>query len=115
MRDEGPEGQSAGAPRRALRIRSLWGLHLLVVVALTALFGVLVATTPPDAGANIGAGLVGLPLLLLGLPWSLPELIDPYRFDDVSDVAHYVISFGPAFANVALHAAVLVLTSRRRR
>lgn len=37
-------------------------------------------TPRPDQGANIGAGLLLLPLLGLGIPWSVPFLIDQYRF-----------------------------------
>lgn len=51
--------------------------HLAVVVGLLSLFAVLVAATRPDAGANIGAGIIGLPLLAVGMPWSLPILVDP--------------------------------------
>lgn len=77
--------------------------HLALVCGLAVLVVVLVSTTPEDAGANIGAGLVGLPLLLLGLPWSLPFLINPYRFDAWSVTASFVVSLGPAFLNVLLH------------
>ncbi len=103
MREVGP----------AFPLRSLWGFHMLIVVALTAVLVVAIATTPPDSGANIGAGLIGVALLALGLPWSLPVLLEPYRFDGLSDATHFVIAFGPAFLNVALHAAVLVCAGRR--
>ena len=99
--------------RRSARRRLL--AHLAVVMGLLSLFAVLVAATPPDAGANIGAGIVGLPLLALGMPWSLPILIDPYRFDQWSDAAHYVLWFGPALLNVALHAVAVAVWNRRRR
>lgn len=80
-------------------------VHALVVAALTAAFFILVVTTPPNTGANIGAGLVGLPLLVpLGLPWSVPTLVDPYARDDLSDAARAALDFGPAYLNLALHA-----------
>lgn len=80
-------------------------LHLAVVVGLTAAFIILIVATPPNTGANIGAGLVGLALLIpLGLPWSLPALVNPYFFDHWSDAARAVLDFGPAYLNVVLHA-----------
>ena len=94
--------------------RRLLLAHFSVVMALLGLFTVLVAATPTDAGANIGAGIAGLPLLALGVPWSLPVLVAPYRFDQWSDTAHYVLWFGPAFLNVALHAVAIAVWSHRR-
>lgn len=67
--------------------RALLVAHALIVVTLTALSVVLEASTAADTGANIGAGLVALPLLLLRLPWSMPFVINPYRFDDLGKVA----------------------------
>lgn len=87
--------------------------HLALVCGLALLVVLLVMTTPEEAGANIGAGLVALPLLGLGLPWSLPFLIDPYRFDTWSVTASFVFSLGPAFLNVLLHG--LALRAWRRR
>lgn len=88
--------------------------HVLVVVLLLTLFVLMVATTSPNEGANIGAGLVGLPLLVLGLPWTLPVLVNPYWFDHWSDAAHYALWFGPAFVNIAIHAALIAAARRRR-
>ncbi len=96
--------------------RALLIAHALIVLSLTALFVVLEASTPLDTGANIGAGLVALPLLLLGLPWSMPFVINPYRFDDLETVAWHLVAFGPAALNVVLHALLFtVITARRRR
>jgi hypothetical protein len=89
-------------------------VHLLVVVGLTVAFVVLFVSTPPNTGANIGLGLVGLPLLALGLPWSLPTFVNPYARDDWSDTARAVVDFGPAYLNVALH-ALWWRVSRSRR
>lgn len=87
-------------------MRPRWVLaHLLVVVALTLGFVLLVGSTPPNSGVNIGAGLVAMPLLVpLGLPWSLAFIVDPGDFDDWSDATRAVVMFGPAYLNVALHA-----------
>ncbi len=90
-------------------------VHGLVVGVLLAVLALLVATSDPADGANIGAGLVGLPLLALGLPWSLVVLVDPYRFDDLSGAARWVVYVGPAVLNVLLHALVVELVARRRR
>lgn len=96
--------------------RALVVAHALMVLSLTALFVVMEASTPLDTGANIGAGLVALPLLLLGLPWSMPFVINPYRFDDVETVAWHLAAFGSAALNVVLHALLFtVITARRRR
>ena len=89
--------------------------HAALILALLALFMVLIAATPPESGANIGAGLVGLPLMILGVPWSLPALINPYRFDHWSNAAHYALWFGPAVVNVALHAVVVAVQRNRRQ
>jgi hypothetical protein len=92
--------------------------HAAVVTLLTAAFWVMVWLTPPEAGANIGAGLVAMPLLVpFGLPWSLPALTDPYGFDGLSVPVWTLVFFGPAFLNVALHGAALALAGwwRRRR
>ena len=70
-------------------------------------------STPPDAGANIGAGLAGLPLMVLGLPWTLPWLLDPYRFDGLSNVAHYAWLLVAAIANVVVHGVVAGARARR--
>ncbi len=93
----------------------LFRVHAIGASGLTALVVVLLVTTPADGGANIGAGLLGLPLLPLGLPWSLLHILNPYRFDDLGDVAWLVVVFAPAMINVGIHAAVLVIVSRNRK
>jgi hypothetical protein len=85
-------------------------LHAAVVAVPLAAFAVLVALHDPADGANIGAGLVLLPLLVLGLPWSLPALADLSVLGAVPEVVRYLLHLGPAVLNVALHALV-----RRRR
>lgn len=89
-------------------------IHAAVVVVLLILLVGLEVASSPDAGANIGAGLVALPLMALGMPWSLAGLIDPYAFGHWSDEARYGVWFGPAIFNVALHAGVAALRRRRR-
>ena len=88
--------------------------HAVVVGLLVGPFLALDMTTPAGAGADIGAGGVGMLLLLLGLPWSLAVLIDPYWFDGVSNAAWYAAVIGPAALNVALHTATRRILTRRR-
>lgn len=99
--------------------RGVWpGLfiaHTAIVAVLTTVFVALIESTSPEEGANIGAGIVGLPLLALGLPWSSVFLIDPYRFDGLSALSWYVVALGPAFLNVALHGVVIAVVRTRRK
>jgi hypothetical protein len=81
--------------------------HASVVALLTAAFVLL------SVAADAGAGLLGLPLVALGVPWSLPVLLDPSVFDGASAGLSLTVAFGPAWLNLALHAAALVWTARR--
>jgi len=87
-------------------------VHGGVVGLLTAVF-LLRAATSPAIGADIGLGLIGLPILLLGLPWTLHYLVDPYAYDGLPDAVRYAVTLLPAAINVALHAAVVRLRSRK--
>ena len=89
--------------------------HAAIVAALTTVCVALFESTPPEQGANIGAGILAMPLLAWGLPWSLPHLIDPYRFDGLSAFSWYVVVFGPAVLNVALHGVVMAVVRTRRK
>lgn len=89
--------------------------HATIVTALITVFLLLMAASSPEQGANIGAGLVALPVLVMGLPWSLPFLMDPYQFDGLSRPAWLVVAFGPAVLNVALHGVVVTFVRRRRK
>jgi hypothetical protein len=89
--------------------------HAVLVVALTTFFFVAVLATPPENGANIGAGLIALPLLPLGLPWAWPAMSDPYQFDGLSPFLWSFVTFGPAWLNVLMHVAVFLVASRSRR
>ncbi len=84
--------------RRSARRRLL--AHLAVVMGLLSLFAVLVAATPPDAGANIGAGIVGLPLLALGY-----AVVSAYR--------HRPLSLRPVVGRRPLRALVRTSASQR--
>jgi hypothetical protein len=88
-------------------------IHGGAVGLLITVFLVRLATS--DAiGADIGLGLIGLPTLLLGLPWTVHYLADPYAYDGWPDAARYVLTLGPAVVNLALHAAATWLRSRSR-
>jgi hypothetical protein len=92
----------------------LW-MHVGLVFGLTAVFLLLLALSNPEGGANIGAGLAGLPLLVLGLPWTIPIWSDPYQFDELSRGLRLTIYLGPACLNVAVHAVLHRLRARHRR
>jgi hypothetical protein len=95
-----------------------WGwlvAHVVLVGAFIAGFVDAAVGFDPDDGANIGAGLMLLPLLAQGLPWSLPFIVNPYQFDDSPTALWLVVSIGPALLNVALHAGYRILRWRRIR
>lgn len=85
-------------------------IHGIVVLALLLLYAIMTAAhSGPDA--NIGAGLVGLVLLVLGLPWTFPFLAgNPGPGGGLG----LVLRLGPALLNVALHALLRFLLVRRR-
>lgn len=95
--------------------RRLLIAHVVLVVALMTLFFVAELATRPEDGANIGAGLIALPLLPLGLPWAWPAISDPYQFDGFSPLLWSLVTSGPAWLNVLLHLAVFLVVSRSRR
>ena len=100
---------------RRARPRLLLLIHGLLLVLLLALFIVL-DRTGPESDANIGAGLVGLLLLGLGLPWSLLRLlIDSGTYEDFPRVVRVLLTFGPAVFNVGVHALFVAALVRRRR
>jgi hypothetical protein len=98
--------QSSSRGRIGVRVLRV---HAIVVAAFLVLYVLATALhTGPDA--NIGAGLVGLVLLVLGLPWTIPYLAgDPGPGGGIG----LVLRLGPAVINVALH-ALLRLVLRRR-
>ena len=74
----------------------------MVVVAFLVMGVVL---TDADHGPTAAVGLLvpGVPLLFLGLPWSLYFCADPYAFDDAGMVIVHLMVVGPAIVNVLLH------------
>lgn len=89
----------------------LFGVHAALVLGLLLLFVLVAELTNPTGGANIGAGILLLPLLPLGLPWSLPVIVDPYRFDPAAESLVYTVYLGPALLNVAVHGLLLLSCS----
>jgi hypothetical protein len=85
--------------------------HAGLVLVLSVAFLVL-ATAGPEGDANIGAGLAGLPLIALGLPWSISYVSEPHAIDEL---AQAVMVCGPALLNLVLHGIVLVLVGWLRR
>lgn len=51
-------------------------------------------------------------MLALGLPWTLPMIIDPYAFDMWPGPIWYLVAVGPAILNVLLHATFVARRSR---
>ncbi len=91
-----------------LRSPSRWvAVHAAVVAVLLVLFAVARLSSGAADGADTGAGLVGLPLLALGFPWTLSLLVDPARLYDLPTAAWYLVTLGPAVLNVALHALLV--------
>jgi hypothetical protein len=91
--------------------------HAAVVLVLLALFIAMYANIPTKAGPTyvVGLTLPYVPLLVLGLPWSLGYLNDPYAYDDVDRITRLVVMLGPAVLNVVVHGLIrLVLPAVRR-
>ena len=80
--------------------RVLLALHVLAVAVGLAYFAVAVAFEDPEGGANIGAGLGLLWLMLLGSPWSWPL----FAADDLSGPLWAAAIIATALLNLALHA-----------
>ena len=86
----------------------LLALHGLAVLAGLGYFAVAVAVADPDGGANIGAGLGLLWLMVLGSPWSWPLL----AVDDLSGPLWAAAIIGTAVLNLVLHAWLVRRRSR---
>ncbi|SFO18754.1 hypothetical protein SAMN05660359_01872 [Geodermatophilus obscurus] len=94
-------GQRSRSPLRRVAV------HAAVVAGLLVLFAVARLSSGAADGADIGAGLVGLPLLALGFPWTLLLFVDPARLYDLPTALWYLVTLGPAVLNVALHALLV--------
>ena len=94
-------------------------VHAVLVLGLLTLVGA--PGAPDGTGAGHAGGpaaehagdLAALPLLLLGLPGSLPAVVDPYPLGQAPPSARDVVLYGPAVLNVLLHGLVLVVVRRR--
>ena len=82
-------------------------VHALAVLVLLVLVG---GPTVPGAALP---GSTAVPLLVLGLPGSLPSLVDPYPLGQAPPAARDAVLYGPAVLNLALHALVLAVVRRR--
>lgn len=76
------------------------------IVAVVLVVLVLTATVGATEDANIGAGIMGLLLGILGLPWSLPALV----VDGTGNVV--AVMTVAALINLGIHAGIR--TSRQR-
>jgi hypothetical protein len=88
-------------PRPALRWLTVHAAVVAVLLGLVALPGV--GPTP-----------AGVPLLGLGLPWTLLLLVDAGRLYGLPAAGWYVVTLGPAVVNVLLHAVAVRWWGRRR-
>jgi hypothetical protein len=92
--------------------------HAAVVLVLVVLFLVLEAgidraTTGPTAA--VGLLVPYLPLVVLGLPWSLAYWLDPYAYDDADRLTWLVVVLGPAMLNVGVHGLIRWVRGSARR
>ena len=83
-------------------------LHVLAVLAGLGYFAVAVVVADPEGGANIGAGLGLLWLMVLGSPWSWPLVM----VDDLSGPLWAAAIIGAALLNLALHTWLVRRRSR---
>lgn len=102
-------------------------IHTVVVVGLAATsLAFFLVTFEGEVGADIGAGLIALPLIPLGLPWSLPNIYDKfvapilpmsaydYPYPCWTEAVEWTALYGPALLNVVLHALLTRRLARRR-
>jgi hypothetical protein len=89
------------APRAHRRTWVTGGLvvHLAVVVVFSVVFVAL--SWRPTVDANIGGGVASLPLLVLGLPWSVLSYLSN------TDHGWQLSLVGAALLNVVIHGGVL--------
>jgi hypothetical protein len=85
-----------------------------VLLVLTAVLGVVVTASAP-VDANIGAGLVVVMLIVMGLPWSaiywIPDLTGAWALTATVSVS---LTACAAMLNLALHAIVVARKDAKR-
>lgn len=84
--------------------------HGAVVVGLLVIFFLILASAEPH-DPNFGLGMVGVPLMILGLPWTAHALWDPGFYDSLPDQLRLLALLGPAVLNLVIHA--LIVNARR--
>ncbi len=79
-------------------------IHVGAIAALAWLLYLSDVDHDPSGGANIGAGLAGLPLLALGLPWSvaIPLLLDAAPGGGGGSIRFAALVAAPALINAAI-------------
>ncbi|SDS20073.1 hypothetical protein [Actinoplanes derwentensis] len=100
--DDGRWQDDAGRARR----RKLWALVAAQAVVLLPLIylwiGPASAAAATDPRPNLGAGLVGMALMVLGLPWSVFVCLLDNRYGLFDSGARDLFVIGPAVLNMAL-------------
>ncbi|GAA1596291.1 hypothetical protein [Actinoplanes couchii] len=109
------DGLSQDDARRARR-RKLWALVTAQAVLLLPLiylwFGPASAAAAADPRPNLGAGLVGMALMVLGMPWSVFVCLLDNRYGLFDSGARDLFVLGPAVLNLALTASGVWWTGR---
>ena len=98
---------------RLPRTQPYWTAALVAhaVVVLVLVGGVLLLSR---TGGDAGAGLLGILLLLAGLPWSVAALLFPSVYENLPDPLLLAVFIVPAALNVCLHLWVYAVIGRRR-
>lgn len=89
-----------------VRRRGLWTLVAAQAVVLLPLIYLWIGPASEAAAAgprpNLGAGLVGMALMVLGLPWSVFVCLVDNRYGLFDSGARDLFVLGPALLNLAL-------------
>ncbi|WP_430784411.1 hypothetical protein [Actinoplanes sp. G11-F43] len=100
--DDGRSQDDAARGRR----RKLWALVAVQAVALVSLtylwVGPASAAVAADPRPNLGAGLVGMVLMVFGLPWSVFVCLLDNRYGLFDSGVRDLFVLGPAVVNLAL-------------
>ncbi|PRX20986.1 hypothetical protein CLV67_107263 [Actinoplanes italicus] len=114
MRDEpGPADERERAGPRWRVLRRLVAVQAVVLGPMIYLWlGPASETAAANPGPDLGAGLVGLVLMVLGLPWSVFVCLFDNRYGMFDSGWRDLFVIGPAVVNFGLAALSLWWTAR---